>query len=328
LRQGLAADPDHVPSLSLLAQIAGRAGRDKACVELLERVLEVGTEAQAAAAGLWLGAAHRRAGRMAQARAALRTASTIAEDAGLLNSLGVALKDIDDLESAAISFEQAVLRRPGFVEALYNLATARKDQGRTDEAVTGLQQVLELAPDLAAARFALCMAHLPAIYRSEAEIEAKRSAYAEQLDALAAYAKQAGPESLAGGVGAAQPFYLAYQGRNDLDLQRRYGRIVCDAMAARYPNPQPTVAPGQDEKIRVGFVSGFFRRHANWNLPLEGWLKGLDRSRFEVFGYHTAGLVDDRTAEAKAVCQRFVQGPLSTDQWRNEILADRPHVLI
>ncbi len=53
LSRALAIDPDHVPSLSLLAQIAGRAGRDDQCVALLDRVIALGTQEQAAVAGLW-----------------------------------------------------------------------------------------------------------------------------------------------------------------------------------------------------------------------------------------------------------------------------------
>jgi predicted O-linked N-acetylglucosamine transferase (SPINDLY family) len=47
-----------------------------------------------------------------------------------------------------------------------------------------------------------------------------------------------------------------------------------------------------------------------------------------VFGYHTGAKQDAETAIAKARCHRFVQGPHSTEHWRNVILADRPHVLL
>jgi predicted O-linked N-acetylglucosamine transferase (SPINDLY family) len=89
--------------------------------------------------------------------------------------------------------------------------------------------------------------------------------------------------------------------------------------------PQP---PGADEPVRVGVISGFFRDHSNWKLPMKGWLSQLDRRRFRVFGYHTGRQVDSATNEAIAMCDRFVQGPLSINDWRAEILADAPHVLI
>jgi predicted O-linked N-acetylglucosamine transferase (SPINDLY family) len=89
--------------------------------------------------------------------------------------------------------------------------------------------------------------------------------------------------------------------------------------------PEP---PRPDEPVRVGIVSGFFLQHSNWKIPIKGWLSQLDRRRFRIFGYHTGTQYDGQTEAASGLCERFVQGPLSLDGWRNTILADRPHVLI
>ena len=80
--------------------------------------------------------------------------------------------------------------------------------------------------------------------------------------------------------------------------------------------------------MRVGIVSGFFQQHSNWKLPIKGWLSQLDRQRFRAFGYHTGNQEDGETKVAASFCDRFVQGPLPLDRWRQEILADAPHVLI
>ena len=204
----------------------------------------------------------------------------------------------------------------------------RKDQGRTDEAVGLLREVVALAPDLAAARFALCMAHLPPLYADEAEIERRRSGYAEALDALTDHADRVGAAALAPGVGAAQPFYLAYQGRNDVALQRRYGALVCRAMAGAFPAAPLAGRPAAGARIRVGVVSGHNRDHSVWRLPTRGWVEGLDRARFEVTGYHTSPRRDAETDRAAALFDRFVQGPLPVHVWRARIAADQPHVLI
>jgi predicted O-linked N-acetylglucosamine transferase (SPINDLY family) len=401
LGEALAAQPEHAPSLNLLALIAGRAGRDAECIALLERAMACGTPEQAAASGATLGAAHRRAGRLGEAADAYRRALAAApdllvseraslhgalaatlqaqgdlagaaqsaeqalalapdepacaanlavirnaqgrfaeaaalcqvalargEDAGLLNTLGVALKEDGWLDDAAANFEQAIALRPEFVDALYNLAAARKDQGRTDEAVGLLREVVGRAPDLAAAHFALAMACLPPLYLDAAEVEARRADYAAELEALTAFADRAGARALAAGVGAAQPFYLAYQGRNDVALQRRYGALVRRAMAEAFPGAPLADPPGPGERIRVGVVCGHIRRHSVWRLPTRGWVEGLDRARFEVVGYHTSALRDAETDRAEALFDRFVQGPLPIEGWRAKIAADRPHALI
>src|SRR5262249_14263511 len=124
------------------------------------------------------------------------------------------------------------------------------------------------------------------------------------------------------------PFYLPYQGENDRELQTLYGSIVCQALRARYAMPALPAAPAPDEPIRLGIVSGFFRQHSNWKIPIRGWLEMLDRTRFHVSGYYTASERDRETEAAEALCDRFVQGPVSLDRWRAKILDDAPHVLL
>ena len=133
---------------------------------------------------------------------------------------------------------------------------------------------------------------------------------------------------LAAGVGAAQPFQLAYQGRNDLELQQRYGDLVCRAMAAAYPPAQLADPPEAGERLRVGVVCGYLRDHSVWRLPTRGWVEGLNRDRFELIGFHTGALCDDETERARGRFDRFVQGPLPFPAWREQIIAARPHVLI
>jgi protein O-GlcNAc transferase len=107
-----------------------------------------------------------------------------------------------------------------------------------------------------------------------------------------------------------------------------YGSLVCKIMAARYPTPDFPKPPGPRQSIRLGIVSGFFRQHSNWKIPVKGWLKELNRDRFHVSGYYTSGERDGETDAAAALCERFVSGPLSLDAWRRSILDVAPHVLI
>src|SRR5262249_46059540 len=44
--------------------------------------------------------------------------------------------------------------------------------------------------------------------------------------------------------------------------------------------------------------------------------------------YHTGVQLDAETEMAAALCERFVQGPLSLERWRRAILDDAPHVLV
>ena len=148
------------------------------------------------------------------------------------------------------------------------------------------------------------MAQLPALYDDESEIEPRRQAYAQELQTLVADA-DCHPGSLAAAIGESQPFYLPYQGRNDRELQALYGGLICREMAKRYPAASLPPPAANGERVRVGFVSGFFSQHSVWKMPLKGWIERLDRDRFRVFGYHTASIQDAETERAASLCERL-----------------------
>ena len=158
------------------------------------------------------------------------------------------------------------------------------------------------------------MAELSVVFASQSEVTGQRAAYERRLRALVNEKQRLA--DLASGVGTAQPFQLAYQGYNDRELQSLYGSFVCRIMADRYPSITLTPLAQRGERIRIGVVSGYFRQHSNWKIPIKGWISQLDRSRFKVIGYHTGVVRDGETAAAAKFCDQFVHGPLSTDDWR------------
>src|SRR5664279_927295 len=242
---------------------------------------------------------------------------------------GNALKEMNRFDEALASYDRALELKPDYAEAFYNRGNALKEMNRLDDALASYDKALALKPDYAEAQFGLCMAELLILYENEPEIIVRRTAYERRLRVLCdAGDRSTNLADLAKGVGSSQPFFLAYQGYNDRDLQALYGSFVCRVMAKCYPPAALAPPPGAREPVRVGIVSGFFRQHSNWKLPIKGWLSQLDRRRFRIFGYHTGVLQDAETRAAAALCDRFVQGPLPIDGWRAEILADAPHVLM
>ena len=270
------------------------------------------------------------AGRIAEAAASFQAAIARKPDHVSAHiNLGNAHKERRRIDEAASCYRQAVAIDPRASNAHYNLGVIFQEQGRMDEAGAHHRRALEVDPDHAMAKLALCMAELRVLYRSAEEIDERRAAYDQALERLCA--ETATPDRrrrLADGLGAVQPFFLAYQGRNDRDLQRRYGALVAATVAERFAPIPLAPPPRPDEPIRVGIVSGYFWLHSNWKIPIKGWLSQLDRRRFTLFGYHTGQRQDEATREAASLCQRFVQGPLSLARWREAIGGDAPHVLI
>ena len=245
------------------------------------------------------------------------------------NNLGNALDALGRPAEAEASFREALRLRPNNPEAHHNLGHALHALNRWRESIACFERVLSLKPDDPATKLSLCMVELPILYADEAEIAERRASYAARLESLAEQvADMPHAVALADGIGARQPLFLPYQGRNDRDLQAIYGALACRVMAARYPPVALPPPPAPAERVRVGIVSGFFRSHQNWRIPIQGWLGQLDRSRFRLFGYHVGAARDAETERAASLCDRFVQGPLSIERWRQKIAADAPHVLI
>jgi len=269
-------------------------------------------------------------GRFEEALASYRAALAIDPDnPEVLYNRGGAEQELGRHQEALASFERALAIKPDYAEALYARGASLHAMNRWRESLASYERALSFKPDDPAAKFALCMAELPILYANEAEIGERRAAYAERLKSFAEdVGRMRNAGELAKSVGARQPFFLGYQGRNDRELQTIYGSAVCKIMSDRYPPVTLACAPAPQERVRVGIVSGYFRRHAVWRIPIVGWLSQLDRGRFRLFGYHTGADSDAETDRARAFCERFVQGPLSIARWRDEIAADAPHVLI
>lgn len=271
-----------------------------------------------------------RQNQLAEAEASYRAAIAIRPgSASAWNNLGVVLQRTGRLTEAASCHKQAAILAPDEAEHYYNLGCAELARNATKKAAGYYMRALEADPRHAASRFAHCMAELPILYGSEPEIRRSRAAYAEKLTSLCREAEQSRtPHNLAPGVGASLPFMLAYQGLDDLELQRSHGNLVCRVMAAAVPAAPLPAFPASGERIRVGIVSAFFHEHKLWSTILEGWTQELDTTRFSLTAYHTGARRDAVTTKAALRCTRFVQGPLSPDEWRQTILADAPHVLL
>jgi protein O-GlcNAc transferase len=235
---------------------------------------------------------------------------------------------LNRFDEALAHLETALARWPDGAEAYYVRGRVLLELNRNEEAAADFERALALQPAYADARFGACFAELPIVYGNEDEIGRRRVGYEQKLRALRADVEAGILDGVAKAITGKQPFFLAYQGRNDRDLQALYGGLISRIVERQYPAPPLPPPPAPGEQLRVGIVSGFFLLHSNWKIPIKGWLSQLDRTRFKVFGYHLAAARDAETDAAAALCDRFVHRTLDVAGWRREILADAPHVLI
>jgi protein O-GlcNAc transferase len=304
-------DPHDVRVLNNLGAVLGRLGRTADAIACFQRVCEV--EPENAAAAMNCGRLNMTLGNVAEGERWLTQADQVrpghSETLRLLTearlalgqphmairsgekaiavepenpfaylALGQAYLSARKLDLARAHLTTYLDMHPDDPKALYFLGEVEEKSGRTSEAKALYSKVAGLDIDeefrsLLKLREALV---LPVISNSVSEIDDARTRIADSLSVLI-------PEPiedpyLSGGF---TNFYLAYQGRDDRDLQQRIAQhylACCPNLAAAAPH---VGAPPRSGKKRIGILSSFLRNHTVGHLN-RGLVQHLDRDRFEV----------------------------------------------
>ena len=274
-------------------------------------------------------------------------------------NLGVALQEAGHLDRATTCFQRAVELRPNFVEAYFQWAMVLKKrqhyveaeeclnralalradfvpaldllsicqeyQGKTSEARTALTRAYALQPiDELRIRLALL---LPVIYHSTEQIRSARNGLEAAVHVLAETPlRLSGAERQPG-----TPFFLAYQGLNDVAVMKQLARIYLKALpdlAYVAPHCQPGhQQPLPGRRIRIGFISRFFFRHTIAKLNL-GLIHHLPREVFEVVLISLADRADDMSQRLEASADRTLRPSANLDAARKQIAEQALDALI
>jgi len=157
-RKILEIDPDHVDALSLLAAIAGQAGKHDVAGELLVKAVELAPERADVHANLATSLKAR--GRFAEAGAGYRRALQL--DGGSVASLvnlGSVHLELAEQEDAAAYFRRALDIEPDEFRARMGLGRAMLALGKVGDAVNCFRRATELRPDSRAAHVQLARAY-------------------------------------------------------------------------------------------------------------------------------------------------------------------------
>ena len=248
-------------------------------------------------------------------------------------NLGLALQEKGKLDEAIAYYQKAIQLNPNHADAYLNLGTLLHEQGKQNEAVTAYDKAVCLKPNNFIVHLSKCIVQLPIIYPDQQSIQICRNRYYEELikikNNFSLDTKQ-DVDGAANAVGIQRPFYLAYQGFNDRELQQIYGDLVCKIMGLRYPQfserPSMPLLISEDP-LRIGIVTGFFYFHTIWKL-FKGWFQNLDQQRFSLYGYYTGKRKDKETEAARRCFSRFVEDIYSFEDLCEIIKKDNLHVLI
>jgi protein O-GlcNAc transferase len=251
-------------------------------------------------------------------------------DKGQLNE-AIACYQTDE---AIACYKKSIELNPNYTDAYFNLGIALERQGKHDEAIMNYEKVILLNPHHFRARFAKCISQLPIIYSEHSHVQICRDHYFDELMKLLNLVSSCTKENIisaADAVGSGWPFFLAYQGLNDRELQQFYGNLICRIMSLRYPEfaDRPAMpSHSSKEPLRIGFVSGFFWMHSNWKIPMKGWIENIDKKQFSLYGYHTGIKKDKATEEARRSFTSFIEDINSFEELCRIIRNDHLHVLI
>jgi protein O-GlcNAc transferase len=123
-------------------------------------------------------------------------------------------------------------------------------------------------------------------------------------------------------------FYLAYQGFNDLDLQRQHGQFIQQLLRVKFPEfVQPRSLSQINGKIRIGYLAETMKSSALGELYI-GWLRHRSYDDFEVFCYHTGQSSDYLTQEFRQLSDRFYHISDDVPRVCQQVISDQLHILI
>ena len=240
-------------------------------------------------------------------------------------NLGNALKELERSDDAVAAYNAALHIRPDYAEALSNLGSVLYDQGRLNEAVAAHSAALSIKPDCLpyAANTQLL---LPIIPETAQAIAIWRERYEKGITALTAGNFVEQPGNL-----TQYSFYLAYHGQNDRPLMLALARMFRERLprlTAISPHVATQRSPAaSDHRIRVGFLSRYLVDHTIGKL-FQGYIRHLDRRRFEVVVIHTARARQDAARQIiDELADKVIVLPRSLDQQHSAIIDENLDVL-
>lgn len=208
-----------------------------------------------------LGNLHRISCRLDEASACYQSAISLDPHFVAAHSnLGNTFADRTQFDQAIVCYRRALEIDPHFVDAHKNLASSLTEQGRCDEAAEELRQARALCPDDGALKIRSALL-LPAIIPSSTWIDERRRKLSADLDVLQTADLHVN-DPIDATLGPA--FFLAYHGRNDVELQRMIAAVyrrAIPSLAFTAPHCRGS-AQILRRPIRIGLISRFFHSHS------------------------------------------------------------------
>ena len=327
LREAAALDPKLGAAHKNLSFLLWQAGRTAEARDALAHAVSVMPEE----ASLWARLASVQAD-LGEANAAfasiVRAEAAQPRDAKTWAMIGAQYAEYARWADAERALAAAARLDPGEPDIELRLAHAKQELGENTQALQGLARGVARDPGHLNAAIDERL-FLPQLYADREDLAGWRARYTAGLERLVAEADRWTASAAQVFALIHHNFLLAYQGEDDLPLQRAYSAFL--ARLARAARPE-LCAPRRvrfdgGRRLRVGFASGIFR-DCTAGRYFERWITGLDPRRFERFVYHTAPVSDDFTRRIAAGCEHFATLRRGDAAAAAHIAADNLDVLV
>ncbi|HEY9616188.1 MAG TPA: tetratricopeptide repeat protein, partial [Microcoleaceae cyanobacterium] len=226
--------------------------------------------------------------------------------------------------------QEGIAQYPDESHLYTQLILAWQELGDTEAAIAAATQAAQHLPDEILFQLQQHLL-LPILYQTSAAVEYYRQRYIEGLATVTQqrdWTNFTQRQKALQAIGRHLNFLLAYQNKDDRELQQQYGQWMHEIMAVNYPQwVQPLTMPLVTDRIRVGYVSGCFSEHTVGKL-MRGWFLHHDHSRFEIHTYHVFPKNDALTQEVRSHSDVFYQIPDDLEAVCQQIRADNLHVLV
>jgi len=292
--------PEHVYAYSNQGSVFSRLGRLDEAIASFQSALQINPHL--AAVYYNLGNAYKDQGKQTQAIESYQKAiDCLPEQETTLksqvhNNWGLSLSELRNYNDAITHFQQAIAIAPESCEANYNYGSVLSDQGERRLSLDYFQRALTIKPLYPEAKWASAIAHIPAFFETSEAIDPARADFDKALNELDLWfdSKRTPLGSIA--VGASQPFYLAFQDRNNRPLLQKYGNL-CSRLMKDWWDRQKRAPPSTHKAstLKVGLISSYFYDHSVWHAIIKGWLKHFDRQKIEIHIFKIGFLNDDET---------------------------------
>jgi predicted O-linked N-acetylglucosamine transferase (SPINDLY family) len=207
------------------------------------------------------------------------------------NNLGVTLKEQGRLDEAEVSYTQAITLKPNYAEAHNNLGVTLKELGRLDEAEASYRKAITLKPDFAEVHY-----NLGIILKEQSRLKEALASYNKAIELKVDYSDAYSNKNSCLNCSLLwSPLFIYKQ---HLKFEKQFGGLKVE------PTLGALVKKNFGERLRIGYISGDFRRHsvAYFFEPL---LQHHSANVVETFCYYNNTVVDMTTKRLMATCDHW-----------------------